>query len=663
MSRIPSQITLNKALDLKLGIKSSLPKIKMPIALLYFMWLSTEKPSELEYCSQVEDSVGNKILVVTDDIKESLFRTFRKYNLMKSYNEEFVLEKINSNPIMTSQIEALKVAFELVWKIAEFNFIDETLSFSSERSKVSGKIMRYHKKIRYSKDIDLFDLIVKQNVDEYLDVVFSWLIDEEINEKNDLVKLCTILSDEAIYRLRIDENEDVKFNMGGVYKELTAGYNESVLISDYKENMGGLRILGTILKEELNYFVSKSATNAKLVEISDTVSAEELKNYSERIAKHFDLSYIDLSVIKSDGVVDTNTSGENSIINIINKPHQRIFFGAPGTGKSYELNKEAQEYFGNNYERVTFHPNYMYGNFVGAFKPFPKVLKNSDGSIKKDEDGNIQETITYEYIPGVLMKQLVKALKNPNENYLLLIEEINRANVAAVFGDIFQLLDRDRNGQSEYIISTSKELQEYLKKEFDGYDLSENVKQNLGNDYSRLYLPSNLYIWATMNSADQGVMPMDTAFRRRWEFRYLGINDAADSNQEEFSKYKFKINSKETVLWDKFRRELNKKLSNLNIPEDKLIGPYFISKSILEGDDLDKLKETIKNKVLMYLYEDAAKAYKPLLFAEGKYSTYSIACEFFDKNPLNLFKGNLDIETEQIFGDNDVDEGVNNLEE
>lgn len=259
------------------------------------------------------------------------------------------------------------------------------------------------------------------------------------------------------------------------------------------------------------------------------------------------------------------------------------------------------------------------------------------------------------------MKQLVKALKNQDKNYLLLIEEINRANVAAVFGDVFQLLDRDRNGESEYVIATSKELQEYLKKEFDGYKLEENVKRNLGDDYSRLYLPSNFYIWATMNSADQGVMPMDTAFRRRWEFRYLGINDAADSNIEEFSHYKFKINSTETVSWDKFRRELNKKLSNLNIPEDKLIGPYFISKSVLEDADLDKLTETIKSKVLMYLYEDAAKAYKPLLFAEGKYSTYSTVCKYFDENALNLFKGNLEIETELISQNTVTDEDENNL--
>nr|WP_314502878.1 AAA family ATPase [uncultured Lachnoanaerobaculum sp.] len=361
-----------------------------------------------------------------------------------------------------------------------------------------------------------------------------------------------------------------------------------------------------------------------------------------------------------DSDVEKNLIRNNSKVD---KPHQRIFFGAPGTGKSYELNEEAKEYFGNNYERVTFHPNYMYGNFVGAFKPFPKVLQNSDGSIKKDEDGNIQEKITYEYIPGVLMKQLVKALKNENENYLLLIEEINRANVAAVFGDIFQLLDRAGNGQSEYVIAASKELQEFLKKEFDGCELSENVKQNLGDSYSRLYLPSNLYIWATMNSADQGVMPMDTAFRRRWEFRYLGIDEAADSNKEKFNTYKFKINAEEIVNWDEFRRELNRKLSNLNIPEDKLIGPYFISKSVLEGADLDKLTETIKNKVLMYLYEDAAKAYKPLLFAEGKYSTYSTVCKYFDENALNLFKGNIDVPTELIAENNVKDEDENNLGE
>lgn len=341
-----------------------------------------------------------------------------------------------------------------------------------------------------------------------------------------------------------------------------------------------------------------------------------------------------------------NLKQENkNILKNINISHNRIFFGAPGTGKSYMLNKEAKEYFGNNYERVTFHPSYMYGNFVGAFKPFPIILKNKDGSIKKDEDGNIKESITYEYVPGVLIRQLVKAYKNENINYLLIIEEINRSNIASVFGDIFQLLDRDSNGESEYEITTSRELQEFLKKELENVELSEKVKNKLGKDFSKIYLPNNFYIWATMNSADQGVMPMDTAFRRRWDFTYIGINDAVS---EDFKKYRFKINSEETVNWNEFRMKLNEKLSLLNIPEDKLIGPYFVPKSILEGIDLDKLTEVIKNKVLMYLYEDAAKPYKSLLFAEGKFSTYSTVCKNFEENALALFKGNLDVKTELI---------------
>ena len=200
-------------------------------------------------------------------------------------------------------------------------------------------------------------------------------------------------------------------------------------------------------------------------------------------------------------------------------------------------------------------------------------------------------------------------------------------------------------------------------KEFKDVELSEEVSNKLEKDFSRLYLPSNLYIWATMNSADQGVMPMDTAFRRRWEFKYLGINDAADANKEDFANYKFKINSTETVKWDEFRRELNKKLSSLNIPEDKLIGPYFISKSILEGTDLERLTETIKSKVLMYLYEDAAKAFRSSLFAEGKYSTYSSVCKYFDENALSLFKGNIEIGTELIGQDSQEDEEENSKSE
>lgn len=484
---------------------------------------------------------------------------------------------------------------------------------------------------------------------ESLEYEFYGIKPEEYNENikimnNKLYHLNTstiVNISRSLVNDNFDKTERIQNNFELI--DLENSYKE-YLISIKKLSEGTIPIYTRVLKSNILKKISDYDSKINIYNIADLNTFLEVKSV----------------ITNSNNFKEVNNEVYNRAINASlicyedflkyrNKiDHQRIFFGAPGTGKSYELNKEAKEYFGNNYERVTFHPNYMYGNFVGAFKPFPKVFKNSDGTIKKDEDGNIQESITYEYIPGVLMRQLVRALKCPTQDYLLLIEEINRANVAAVFGDVFQLLDRDGSGESEYFIATSKELQEFLKKEFDDCNLEKNIKEKLGEDFGRLYLPNNLYIWATMNSADQGVMPMDTAFRRRWEFRYLGIDDAAELNKEDFKRYKFKINSSEVVNWDLFRRELNKKLSSLNIPEDKLIGPYFVSKAILEDSDLDRLTETIKNKVLMYLYEDAAKAYRSSLFAEGKYATYSSVCKHFDDNALSLFKGNIEIKTQPI---------------
>ena len=312
----------------------------------------------------------------------------------------------------------------------------------------------------------------------------------------------------------------------------------------------------------------------------------------------------------------------------VDKPYQRIFFGAPGTGKSYKLNEDAKHYFGDNFKRVTFHPNYMYSNFVGQYKPYPV------------EDN--PEKITYKFVPGVLIRQIVEAFENPDKNYLVIIEEINRANVAAVFGDLFQLLDRSNDGESEYSIAVTKELQDYFRNEsFVKSSLFEELQNKL-NDFSELYLPHNLYIWATMNSADQGVMPMDTAFKRRWEFTYLGVNDAADNNAAEFEKYVFEVNGVK-YNWDMYRRGINDRLSRLNIPEDKLLGPYFLSKNILTNENKSYIADVLKNKVLMYLYEDAGRAFRGRLFREGAYNTYSQLCAEFDKDPLSVFKEPIEI--------------------
>lgn len=307
-------------------------------------------------------------------------------------------------------------------------------------------------------------------------------------------------------------------------------------------------------------------------------------------------------------------------------PRNRILFGAPGTGKSYTVNSEKDTLLqtGGTYERVTFHPDYTYANFVGTYKPVPY----------RDADGN--DAITYEYVPGPFMRTLVRALKNGQEGaenakpHLLIIEEINRANVAAVFGDVFQLLDREDNEVSEYPIQASEDMKKYLAKEL---EVPESACEEIR-------IPDNMFIWATMNSADQGVFPMDTAFKRRWDFTYLGINASEDG-----------IVGKKVILgtgeyrrvveWNALRKAINKELLKFKVNEDKLMGPYFISKKNLgEGTDIDAEKFTriFKNKVLMYLFDDAAKQKRPSLFAgcEEK-NLYSAICDEFDEKGVHIF--------------------------
>lgn len=304
----------------------------------------------------------------------------------------------------------------------------------------------------------------------------------------------------------------------------------------------------------------------------------------------------------------------------------RIIFGAPGTGKSFKLNceKDALLADGGEYERVTFHPDYSYANFVGTYKPVP--CKDSDG----------KDAITYSYVPGPFMRTYVKAIKNGRTDapkpFLLVIEEINRANVAAVFGDVFQLLDRSDDEVSEYPIQASEDIKRYLAGELGGNP----------DDYSEIRIPDNMFIWATMNSADQGVFPMDTAFKRRWDFTYLGIDDSEDG-----------IVGKKVILgegeyrriveWNVLRKAINNELLTYKVNEDKLMGPYFISKKNLpESEMIDPTVFTriFKNKVIMYLFDDAAKQKRITLFGgcdEKAKNQYSKICREFDAKGVYIF--------------------------
>lgn len=405
-------------------------------------------------------------------------------------------------------------------------------------------------------------------------------------------------------------------------------------------------------------------------------------------------------------------------------PRNRIVFGAPGTGKSFTVNRESMDLLGednaSDYERVTFHPDYSYANFVGTYKPVMVVNKNDsddpdidhvlsilndkkrsaqekydalferfktegltrlplllslytdeffktrkiDGSDTVD-DNNVERNhgkairkyvrlltgqrsagdIAYEYVPGPFMRMYVKAIKNARSGnpkpYLLIIEEINRANVAAVFGDIFQLLDRDDNEVSEYPIEASEDIKLYLAKELGGNP----------EDYSKIRIPDNMFIWATMNSADQGVFPMDTAFKRRWDFTYLGIDD---SDEKIRGKYVYLADDKsQKVEWNKLRKAINHFLAKEKINEDKQLGPYFISKSIVvpaQGEEIDRDQfiRVFKNKVIMYLFEDAAKQKRTKLF-EGcsqDSTRFSEICKEFEAKGIGIFNHDIQFETE-----------------
>lgn len=301
-----------------------------------------------------------------------------------------------------------------------------------------------------------------------------------------------------------------------------------------------------------------------------------------------------------------------------NNPRNLIYFGAPGTGKSYLLKKEAERFEDSQsdtpieiyglteyVERVTFHPEYTYFDFVGSYKPIM--------------DGN---NIKYAFEPGPFARVLKKALSDPDKKYLLIIEEINRARVAAVFGDMFQLLDRGTNGQSEYFITPAKDLLAYLTTEEKDED-GNIIQQRAELEGGKLRLPTNMFIWATMNSADQGVFPMDTAFKRRWSFKYVGIDDSEDDN---------KGNCAEE--WKTLRKRINQLLQEAGINEDKQLGPFFLKASELE--DAATFKKAFAEKVIMYLFEDAARHHRSHIFKSTNLR-YSALTKEFNGTPNSIF--------------------------
>lgn len=259
--------------------------------------------------------------------------------------------------------------------------------------------------------------------------------------------------------------------------------------------------------------------------------------------------------------------------------YNQIFYGAPGTGKS----RKAKEIIStHSHIRTTFHPDTDYASFVGSYKP-----------AKKGDE------ITYSFIPQAFTKAYVAAWKNREKPYYLLIEEINRGNCAQIFGDIFQLLDRRNDGYSEYTIDVDTDLAEYLKSVLsDTPKYIEAIAELSGasDDYSKLALPNNLYIIATMNTSDQSLFPMDSAFKRRWSWKYIPINYV------DADRFVIELDEDTKYSWGDFLRKINPKIKELTGSQDKQLGNRFIN-----PHDQRITLDQFRSKVMFYLWFEIYK--------------------------------------------------------
>lgn len=366
---------------------------------------------------------------------------------------------------------------------------------------------------------------------------------------------------------------------------------------------------------------------------------------------------------------------------------QQIYYGAPGTGKSKTIKDLT---FGESVIRTTFHPDSDYASFVGTYKPITEEVDLRDCYGKKviDEETNEvvkEERIAYKFIPQAFLEAYVKAWKKlgskksgksdksynrihpalldtpeiftknkASKKQFLIIEEINRGNCAQIFGDLFQLLDRNEYGFSDYPIVADKDMQKYLEKEFAGWEITnkDEINQlygeanmvNLIMKGERLVLPSNLYIWATMNTSDQSLFPIDSAFKRRWDWKYVPIREGRDKETNAPLNWYINTGDKQYKWWS-FISKVNELIGSLTNSEDKKLG-YFFCKA--KDGEIDA--DLFVSKVIFYLWNDVFKDYgfddKDFQDEEGKILSFDRFYE--DKNG----KTNVDIAIVKQFLEN-----------
>ncbi len=303
-----------------------------------------------------------------------------------------------------------------------------------------------------------------------------------------------------------------------------------------------------------------------------------------------------LNILKPFVDSDSNFMAEN-----------KIFYGAPGVGKSYQIDQLCNS---DNSIRTVFHPDSQYSDFTGCLKP-----KMSGASV------------VYEFRPGPFTLAFIKASLAPDQMFYLVIEEINRASSAAVFGELFQLLDRSASGESCYEVTLSDpDMVAFINDKTPNTLNGNNIK-----------IPANLSLFATMNSSDQAVMPMDTAFKRRWKFEYLPI----DFSECPHGNIAIPMAGQAPIVttWKNLAESINEILEGEDIPEDRLLGPWFLNAS--ELNNLAASANALRGKLLLYLWDDVLRhGDKGLIFADGIMSYGNLIKNL--KSGNNIFSSQLE---------------------
>ena len=636
MSKVPpNPIQEHPVLNLRQGIKSSLNNWRQLLSSLYLFFLYVSEGRSVIYCKEKQSS-GRTVLDLDDSFSEWL-------NLHWG-SVPSVCSRIVSSPLYLAQIEHLQVGLELFLKLAKVKFAETGKAYSAERT--GGN--RYSKQLFFSTNMKLFaDLISQHASNDVVKFLDKWLANEDDSLICGKVKdLLVNFTEECKYKIRTNSGE-LFFQQEGVYERLR-NQTDTVESSDVHEPVGPFRILKSYIKEGMHpYLIEDSIEGFKRNKPIDEFVryADMVKTSLSLIPKRTTVyQEIEVSPIRHAGSLPTVSS------------HQLITYGSPGTGKSYRVDglcdcEDVAKCF-----RTTFHPDSDYSTFVGAYKP------TMSG-----------ERIVYDFRPQAFMDAYVeawKAMVSPEngkvKNVVLVIEEINRGNCAQIFGDLFQLLDRGNGGYSTYPINADQDLAIWLEKQFgnalEGLAKPEEIKRQEDWDEvkkgKKLALPPNLYIWATMNTSDQSLFPMDSAFKRRWDWEYVPISKPDKSDDVNWKERKIEVGNDLYDWWD-FISIINKYIFKATESEDKQLGYFFVK----GNDDTGYIPtEQFANKVLFYLYGDVFRSYElpkaAFKKAGGGTETYSFRDFFYDKKEGDHKPGEVRFDTIAAFLDNLKFDGI-----